>query len=75
MLTLRQSLYAAREQRDDTPTPVWHLAKACGVDVQRMIYHLGKWNVDVFKVDGEATPCISKTDARRLMRFSTEKPL
>lgn len=74
MLTIRQA-FETREPIDDSPTPIWHLAKACGVDVTKMIHHMGKWNIEVFRPEGDATPCISKVDARRLMRFSSERPL
>ncbi len=78
MYTARQSVdpvVAQRindDRREQTPTPVWHLAKAANIDEKAMMHHLGKLGIEPFRWERDLIWHVSKPDVRRLMGLSVD---
>jgi hypothetical protein len=58
-------------RNEQTPTPLWQLAKSAGVSEKSLLYILGRRGFDV-SYDDKGTAHVSKSDVRKLMSLEGE---
>lgn len=60
------------DRREETPTPVWHLAKSANVDEKAMMHHLGSIGIKPFRWGNEMLWHVDKPSVRELMGIEGE---